>query len=404
MTPGSPVAKGSRTGISISAAVLLPVLVIGVVTYLAWPKGPAQSGTVSSPSARATTSGSPRPAISASLTIPGGPITLPTGTGTDVATSAFSTDGKLLATEELNLTHPTMPDRVVIWNAVTGAYVRTVALPSGPLTLQGLAFSPDDERLIAVAVSQGAYQWDVSNGRASVIAVQVRASDPRAGSTDVAVSADGTTIASVDASGDGVDVQSTAAGAVVAELADPDHAPIMPAASGESLDHAVGLSAGGQVLSVADTSGNVYIWNVPSRRVTRVIRYGYSAYELAGHGPDAVTLSPAGNLVLLARDSSGGSNTLWSTASGTEVHPAGSRWASDADVGAPLFSLDGRVIVAITGNYSSADFWNATNRAYLGHVAFPGRSNTSIYAVGPGGKELVTDDESGDPYLASSPY
>jgi len=178
----------------------------------------------------------------------------------------------------------------------------------------------------------------------------------------------------------------------------------MPPASGESLDHAVGLSADSQVLSVADTSGNVYIWNVPSRRVTRVIRYGYNAYELAGQGQDAVTLSPAGNLVLLARDGSGGANILWSTASGTEVRPAGSRWASDADSGAPVFSPDGRVIVAVTGDYGSADFWAAATGAYLGQVVFPDRRNTSIYAVGPGGKELVTDDESSGPYLASSPY
>ncbi len=230
-TPGIPVAQGSRTGISISAAVLLPILVIGVVTYLVWPKGPAQPGTVtspgagSSPSTRATTSGSPRPTIPASLTVPAGPIILPTGTGTDVVTSAFSADGKLLATEALNLTHPTMPDQIVIWNAVTGAYVRTVSLPSGPLTLQGLAFSSDDKRLIAVTVSQGAYQWDVSNGRVSVIVAQVPADDPRAGSTDVAVSADGTAVAVVDASGDGAEVRSTATEAVVAKLTDPDHPP-----------------------------------------------------------------------------------------------------------------------------------------------------------------------------------
>jgi hypothetical protein len=310
----------------------------------------------------------------------------------------------LLATEPLNLTHPTMPDQVVIWNAVTGAYVRTVFLPSGPLTLQGLAFSSDGRRLIAVTVSQGAYQWDVSNGRTSVIAAPVGTDDPRYGSTDVAVSADGTAVAGVDASGDGVEVRSTATGKVVADLPDPDHSPIMPAASDETLGHAVALSADGHVLSVADTSGNVYLWNVPSRRVTRVIRYNYNAYELAGRDQDAVTLSPAGNLVLLARDSRGGTNTLWSTASGAEVRPAGPHWATDAGSGAPVFSLDGRVIIAVTGDYSAADFWDATTRAYLGRVAFPGRGNTSIYAVGPGGKKLVTDDDSGDPYLVSSRY
>ncbi len=178
----------------------------------------------------------------------------------------------------------------------------------------------------------------------------------------------------------------------------------MPAASGESLNHAVSLSADGRVLSVADTSGNVYFWNVPSRRVTRVIRYDYNAYELAGQDHDAVTLSPAGNLVLLARDSSGDTNTLWSTASGTEVRPAGPRWASDAGSGEIVFSLDGRVVVAVTGDYRAADFWNATTRAYLGQVVFPGRGNTSIYTVGPGGKELVTDDDSDHSYLVSSPY
>lgn len=135
-----------------------------------------------------------------------------------------------------------------------------------------------------------------------------------------------------------------------------------------------------------------------------MIRYDYNAYELAGHDQDAVTLSPAGNLVLLARDSRGGANTMWSTASGTEVRLAGSRWASDAASAAPVFSLDGRVVVAVTGDYRAADFWNAATGAYRGQVVFPGHGNTSIYAVGPGGKELVTDDDYGDPYLVSSSY
>jgi WD40 repeat protein len=292
---------------------------------------------------------------------------------------------------------------VAIWNAVTGAYLRTVSLPSQQPAIQDLAFSPDDKRLIAVTASPGAYQWDVPSGRGSVI-TQVPADDPRAGSIDVAVSADGTAVAEVNAGDDGVEVRSTASGAVVAELADPNQESVVPVASGAKLDGAVALSANGKVLSVADISGNVYIWDVPGRRVTRVIQYGYNPYVLAGQDQPPVTLSPAGNLVLLARDSSGAADTLWSTASGAQVRPAGSRWASDTTGSVPpVFSPDGRVIVAESGS-GAADFWDAATGAYLGRVALPGGGSPSIEAVGPGGRELVTDDGAGHPYLVSSPY
>ena len=91
---------------------MLAIVVTGVVADPVWPQAPGSAGHRERPrrprdhfAQRAPTTTTP------SLTVPGGPIIMPTtGTatsmfsiGTDVTTLAFSVDGKLLATEEFNL-------------------------------------------------------------------------------------------------------------------------------------------------------------------------------------------------------------------------------------------------------------------------------------------------------------
>lgn len=338
-----------------------------------------------------------------------GKIVLPADAGAiapSVTASAFSADGTMLATEVTDLFGDS--DAIAIWDFASSSFVRSVTLPQSEDVLRGLAFSSDDHRLIAVTSSQGVYQWSVDSGPATVITAPVTGHDPRAGSLNVAVSADGSTIASLDAAGDGIDVRSAATGKLITELADPDHAHVLSAAEGQTSSSAVGLSANGKVASVADASGNVYLWDVPGRKVTRVIRYDVQSYGHAGLTQPPASLSAAGNVVLLARDAAGRSDILLSAATGAEVRPAGIYWAGDTGNGSgpPVFTLDGKV-VAVNADGTAAGFWTAATGAYLGQVTLPD-SGSSIAGVSPDGKQLITensvDNGNGEASLVSSPY
>ena len=108
----------------------------------------------------------------------------------DGATEMFSPDGKIAVTVKRDLTPDAVIRTVKVWDAATGALLRSLANVAEPLR-----FSPDG-KVLAAAATVGAGPdasislWDVATGKSIKVF-----SEPKAGAGDIAWSPDGRTIA-----------------------------------------------------------------------------------------------------------------------------------------------------------------------------------------------------------------
>ena len=74
-----------------------------------------------------------------------------------VSSVAFSPDGKIVATADLN-------GGAYLWDVATGQRIATLAGPSG-LGVYGVAFSPDGKIVATANLNGVTYLWGIATGR-----------------------------------------------------------------------------------------------------------------------------------------------------------------------------------------------------------------------------------------------
>ena len=352
---------------------------------------PSPGGT-GSPGGSAVAAHSPAPTGTPTPSSPpppsGPPVTLSTLSKDAIEIpAAFSLDGDLLAGEGNS-----NPTDVYAWNARTGEYIGTLPLSSS-FSLEALAFSRDDKSLMVLDAAGGVCQWKLSG-----TACQQVLADPgwyQGGTWNSAISGDGSTVAFQDPAGTGVDVVSLATGRQIGPFPDPDGALLVGAVYTGSnvLGSAVSLDQDGGVLTVGDTRGNLYVWDVTTNHLLATLHFS-TAGPLNGSGP-AATLSPNGQTVLVPYAASAAQSTLWNVSTKANVTPVDTRWPRrwDEGTGSVFFTSDGQGIVTYRDDDSGADVWDTATQAHIASVSFSGKySSMGLEMYAASGREILTDD------------
>jgi WD40 repeat protein len=181
------------------------------------------------------------------------------------------------------------------------------------VTLGGVAFSPDGQRLAATRVNDRVDLWDLESGeRAAVLEAQDWAAD-------VAFSPDGELLAT--ASRDDVIFWDAATGDEIAALPAGDV-------------NGVALSPDGELLATAEDHGPARLWDVESQEPTAALSSSAAWLHDVAFSPDGKLLATAAS-----RD---GDVQLWDVATGDLVANLGGH--SD-NVHAVAFSPDGELLV-----------------------------------------------------------
>jgi serine/threonine protein kinase len=378
------------------AGVVALVLLAGVgITFAFTGAGPSSSSSQrSSPTSTLQTTSSSQassPSSSASVIAP---VRLTTP-NKDIITSpaAFSLDGSLVA----GAGNRESTD-VYAWNARTGAYIGTLSLASS-VSLEALAFTPDDKSLLVLDAGGGVCRWNLSSTRCSQVLP-----DPswnNGGTWNSAISGDTTTVAVQDQAGTGVDVLSLATSRKIAHVTDPDGALLVGGnyTGGNVLGSAVSLDKDGRVLTAGDARGNLYVWDVTTGRLLATLHFNPAT--TLNHSAPAAILSPDGQTVLVPDAGNGLQATLWSSSTGANISPADVRWPRTwSDIGRVFFSSDGQGIVTFRDDGSGADRWNAITRAYVAALPFSGSySNLGLEVYAASGQCVLTDDGTSQTFL-----
>jgi WD40 repeat protein/DNA-binding SARP family transcriptional activator/ABC-type cobalamin/Fe3+-siderophores transport system ATPase subunit len=323
---------------------------------------------------------------------------------------AFSPDGTTLYTSSLD-------DSVIAWDLTrTRGLVRRLTGAASPIV--GVAFSPRDPNLLALAQRQGPVTlWDLAKH------VRVGNSlDVTGGSANaVAFSPDGRTLAAADADGTVV-LFDVATHVRVGRPLRPPYGPIT--AEFQSRDiNSIAFSRDGRLLATAGNEGSVVVWDL-SRRVPighplhpggysvtgvafspdgRTLASGVDSgavvltrvpdgtllYELGGLGISALAFSHDGKA--LAAATFDGSVRLWDPRTSAARGPA---WAA---AGGPVlsvsFSRDGSVL-ATSGSNGTAALWDVGSGKQIG-VPLTGPSSPGVATFDPTGHTLATAFEDG---------
>jgi hypothetical protein len=385
--PGKP-ARSRKTAIlaGLAAGVVLVGGGIGVAVALPG-SGPTSTRGGVTPTASTSASSAADPKSAARVIAKTTAIHVPGGDG--LQDQAFSPDGTLLAGLGVKNTSD-----IYVFNAATGAHAITLTLPPNTFQLQ-LAISADDKTLTAIddSIPGGVWRFSLASGQESTLYSSMAAiPDGADDSSTATISADGSTLAVVDAARDGVVVWNLDGGTEVAQFTDPDGANVVQ--PGHSLSGAVTLDENGGRVSVADSTGRVYVWNVSTRKVIATLRYDNSGNNATLTNP--ATLSPDGALIIAEDPASPSGSYIWSVATGANVTPGGAGWPRKS--GPVNFSSDGKVIAKDRDNGTGFDLWSVATGwvlAVVDYSAYLPDQQPSLAGIGLEGNELLTVNSSG---------
>jgi len=300
-----------------------------------------------------------------------------------IDTVAFSPDGGPLAVADLGLY---VNPQAWLWDAATGRKTGTLSLEA----MSPPAFSPDGKTL---AVSDGDNPGDIDLLDVSSQKVAAMVADPGATATSgqpvgAAFSRDGTTLAFVDDVGN-VYLTNLASGKTAPPLADPGGASVAVATE-------IQFSPNGTLLAVGDRGiGNVYVWDVATRRLVATLAPLSVAGAFGGpplpplywfaFSPDGATLAVADGI---------GDVRLWDTA--TRAWTATIKDGSGVDLVA--FSPDGKTL-AIGWGSNVVDLWSIAGHKVVATLNGPDGATKAgtvlALAFSPDGKTLATTDSGG---------
>jgi WD40 repeat protein len=276
----------------------------------------------------------------------------------------FSPDGRTLAIVGGK-------GRVELWDVATRRERRELTDP-GAAALAVVRYSPNG-RVIAAGGQEANHVtlWDAASGR--VIARPITTNPPGGGAQSISFSADSKRIAVPGARGT-VGIWAVATGR-------RDGAPLV---IGSDTVNAVLFSQDGRTLIASDGSGSVSMVDVQTGRPIR------PPLSVGSKDAGSLDLSPDGRL--LAAGSYEGPVFVWDTKTGALL---GSPLTADTSAGNDVaFSPDGRTLVS--SDQRSAVVWNISGEQAIGHPLGGPSDLTSDVAFSSDGKRLVAGQFDGD--------
>src|SRR5215216_5464317 len=285
------------------------------------------------------------------------------GFDSPVNATAFSPDGKLLATATR--------DGITLWDTATWRPVGP-SLRSSQGGWEGVDFSPDGRTLAITGGAGRVTLWDAATG--DVIGRPITTNPPGTGGAhSISFSPDSNRIAVPGARGT-VGIWDVATGRRVGA----------PLAIGRANVRAAIFAAGGRRVIASDDSGSVSMVDIETGRAIR------PPLSVGNKPAGSLDLSPDGRLVAAA--SFEGPVFVWDVKTGA---PYGSPLAADTSPGNDVaFSGDGRTLVS--SHQRAAVVWNMSGDQVIGKPLGGPTDVTTDVAFSPDGKRVVAGTLDGD--------
>jgi WD40 repeat protein len=270
--------------------------------------------------------------------------------------------------------------------------IATIKDPRGGKGASAGAFSPDGTTLAINDGNGRTYLWDLAAKR------WTGALPPgpcRGGGVQVLFSPDGKTLAVIGAGGDSGGISclwDVASGREIATFRVPLRPLVPDGASGGAVG--AGFGPAGRILVIADGNGDIYLWNVATRRQVAVLTDAHATDPDSTSGINAVAFSPDGTTVAVGDDLQ---TTIWNVAThrvaATLTDPSAGSQENGGIVNAVAFGPDGTLADG-DGN-GDVYVWDVARRqviATIGQPVDPLRCNGAYNQPGEDGYGQVEPD------------